>query len=456
MFKITFCGGAQEVTGANYLVDTGKVRILVDCGLMQCPRFCAARNRDSFPYDPSTIDALFITHAHIDHVGRIPKLVKDGFRGVIYSTPPTKDFARIMLEDSLGVLEKEAARMGEKEIIYSLADIEAASKLWQGIPYKQEITVGDISVKMHNAGHILGSTMMEMDIQGSPREAGKKLLFTGDLGNSPMPLLAPPDVVSGVQIMVIESAYGNRVHEDLGDRKTKLERAIEDTIKRGGTLMIPAFALERTQELLYELNDLIEHGRIPRIPVYLDSPLSIKATEVYKRYQNYFSSEAREIIKGGDDLFQFPGLHLTETTDASKAINAVKGPKVILAGAGMMQGGRILHHARHYLSDKSSMILFIGYKAAGSIGRRIIDGERKVNIFGDLITVNAEVRSIRGYSAHADTNQLLDFIQNDAETLERVFVVQGEPAASLFLSQRARDYLGVDAHAPRQGEIVSF
>ncbi len=251
MFKITFCGGAQEVTGANYLIDTGKVRILVDCGLMQCPRFCAARNRDSFPYDPSTIDALFITHAHIDHVGRVPKLVRDGFRGVIYSTPPTKDFARIMLEDSLGVLEKEAAHMGEKEIIYSLADIEAANKLWQGVPYKQEITVGDISVKMHNAGHILGSTMMEMDIQG------KKLLFTGDLGNSPMPLLAPPDMVSGVQIMVIESAYGNRVHEDLGDRKTKLERAIEDTIKRGGTLMIPAFALERTQELLYELNDLI-------------------------------------------------------------------------------------------------------------------------------------------------------------------------------------------------------
>jgi metallo-beta-lactamase family protein len=450
MLKITFCGGAQEVTGANYLLDDGKNRILVDCGLFQSPRFSAARNREEFLYDPASVDALFVTHAHIDHVGRIPKLVRLGFRGAIYSTMPTKDFARLMLEDSLGVLEKEAARMGDKEIIYTPADIEAAQKLWHGVPYSQEITIGDFRVCLHNAGHILGSAMIEI------HAAGRKFLFTGDLGNTPMPLLSPPEIVKDVQVLIIESAYGDRVHEDASERKVKLERAIEDIVKRGGTLMIPAFALERTQELLFEFNDLVEHGRIPRIPFYIDSPLAIKATAIYRKYDNFFNPEARQIIKGGDDLFQFPGLHLTETTDLSKAINEVKGPKVIMAGAGMMQGGRILHHARRYLPDKNSMILFIGYQAAGSIGRRIIDGERQVNIFGDLISVAAEVRSIHGYSAHADTNQLLDFINEDVETLEKVLVVQGEPAASLFLSQRVRDYLGIHAHAPRLGEVFTF
>lgn len=450
MSKITFHGGAQEVTGANYLIETNSTRILVDCGMFQCPKFCASRNRDNFPYDPASIKALLVTHAHIDHIGRIPKLVKAGFRGTIYSTAPTKDFARLMLEDSLGVLEKEAAREKGDNVFYSAEDIESAMNLWQTVSYGQRITVGDIGVVMHNAGHILGSSLVELSIEN------KKLLFTGDLGNAPMPLLSPPDAVPGVNIMVIESAYGNREHEDMSERKTKLERAIEDVVKRNGTLMIPAFALERTQELLAEFNDLVERGRIPRIPVFLDSPLSIKATAVYKKYTTFFNGEARRLIKEGDDLFQFPGLHMTPTSEDSKSINAVHGSKVILAGAGMMNGGRILHHARRYLQDPASMILFMGYQAAGSLGRRIIDGEKKVNIFGELCPVRAEVRSVRGYSAHADTNQLLDYINTHKESLERVFVVQGEPAASLFLSQRARDYLGVNASAPRLGEEFSF
>jgi metallo-beta-lactamase family protein len=454
MFKIYFHGGAQEVTGANYLIEkesAGKMtRILVDCGMFQCPRFCAARNRGDFPYDPAQIDALFVTHAHVDHVGRIPKLVKSGFRGVIYSTPPTKDFARLMMEDSLGILEKEAAHMGDREAFYATADIEEAMKLWRGIPYNQSVTIGDTTITLHEAGHILGSAMVEMNIDG------KKVLFTGDLGNAPMPLLSPPEQIRGVNILIIESAYGDRVHEDRGERKLKLERAIEDVVKFRGTLMIPAFALERTQELIYEFNDLVEHGRIPRIPIFIDSPLSIRATEVYKRYENYFSRDAIKIIQGGDDLFQFPGLKLTLTTEESKAISEVHGPKVILAGAGMMQGGRILHHARRYLPNKNNMIMFIGYQAAGSLGRRIVDGEKQVSIFGEKVYVDAEVRSIHGYSAHADTNDLLDFIRANADTLQRVFVVQGEPAASLFLSQRARDYLGLHAHAPRLGEVFTI
>lgn len=450
MVRLSFFGGAQEVTGANYMLETSRSRIMIDCGMFQCPRFCAVRNRNDFAYDPASVEALFVTHAHIDHTGRIPKLTKNGFKGTIYSTPPTKDFGAVMLEDSLGVLEKEAAREGEAGALYSMEDVARAMEIWKGIPYGEEIRVGDFSITMHEAGHILGSAMMEIRVEG------KRFLFTGDVGNVPMPLLSPPAHVDGVQIMIIESAYGDRVHEDQGERKNKLERAIEDVVKRGGVLMIPAFALERTQELIYEFNDLVEHGRIPRIPVFVDSPLSIRATEVYKRYQNYFSPEARAIIRGGDDLFQFPGLHLTMTTDESKAINDVKGPKVILAGAGMMQGGRILHHARRYLSDPANMILFLGYQAAGSIGRRILDGEKRVTIFGGRVEVNAEVRAIGGYSAHADTNALLEFIRSSADTLEKVFVVQGEPSAALFLSQRARDYLGIDARAPRLGEVVEF
>lgn len=450
MGKLSFFGGAQEVTGANYLLETEKVKILVDCGMIQCPRFCSGRNRDEFSYDVASIDALFVTHAHIDHTGRIPYLVRKGFRGTIYSTPPTKDFAAVMLEDSMGVLEKEASKEGEHEPLYTLKDIEETMRLWEAVPYGKSITVGDITVVMHEAGHVLGSAMMEMQVEG------KKFLFTGDLGNVPIPLLSPPDMVKGIENLIIESAYGNREHEDVGERKVKLERAIEDVIKRKGTLIIPAFALERTQELLFELNDLVEHGRIPRIPVYLDSPLSIKATAVYKKHQNYLSKEAKAIIRTGDDLFQFPGLHMSLSSEESKAINGIPSPKVILAGAGMMQGGRILHHARRYLPGRENMILFVGYAAAGSLARRIIDGEQLVSIFGEKIQVNAEVRSIRGYSAHADTNGLFDFVQNTADTLQNVFVVQGEPAASLFLSQRIRDYLGVRATAPRLGDTFSF
>lgn len=446
MRKLSFYGGAQEVTGANYLLESGGARILVDCGMFQCPRFCAAKNKNDFAYDPASIDALFITHAHIDHVGRVAKLVRMGFRGTIYSTPPTRDFGKLMLEDSLGVLTKEAKREGDTTILYSMEDIEAAMKVWKGVPYGEEISVKDLKIKFYQAGHILGSSMVEINAEG------KKILFTGDLGNVPMPLLSPPDQVDRVQVLIIESAYGNRAHEDVDERKTKLERAIEDTVERGGALMIPSFALERTQELLFEFNNLVERGRIPRIPIFIDSPLAIRATEVYKRYENYFNVATRSIIRQGDDIFKFPGLHMTLTTEESKAINEVRGAKVILAGAGMMNGGRILHHARRYLPDKNSMILFIGYQAAGSIGRRIIDGETEVTIFGERVAVRAEVRSIRGYSAHADTNGLFDFVKNHASVLERVFVVQGEPAASLFLSQRIRDYLGIEASAPEFGE----
>ncbi|MEK7642871.1 MAG: MBL fold metallo-hydrolase [Patescibacteria group bacterium] len=450
MLKLSFHGGTQEVTGANYLLETEHTRILVDCGMFQCPRFCAAKNKEEFAYDPKTIDALFVTHAHIDHVGRVPKLARAGFTGKIYSTPPTKDFAALMLEDSLGVLEKEATREGESGAFYDMEDLKHALEMWDTVPYYETFHVGDFEVKFFNAAHILGSAMVEIKVQG------KTFLFTGDLGNVPMPLLPPTDHVANVDYLTIESAYGNRVHEDRGERKEKFERAIEDTIKRGGTLMIPAFALERTQEILVDLNELIEHGRVTSVPVFLDSPLSIKATAVYRKYTSYFSDDTKKLIREGDDIFNFPLLQRTLTSDESKNINTVKGPKIILAGAGMMTGGRILHHARRYLPQKENTILFIGYAAAGSIARQIIEKASSVRIFGEEVPVRCDVRSIRGYSAHADSNDLLAFIESNRDTLKQVFVVQGDAAASLFLVQRARDYLGVNAGAPHFGDSVSF
>ncbi|MFC1594881.1 MBL fold metallo-hydrolase [Patescibacteria group bacterium] len=449
MAKISFFGGAQTVTGACHLLEDDSTKILVDCGLFQGSRFNEKKNYDDFPFDPKTIDALFVTHAHMDHTGRIPKLVKDGFNGVIYSTPPTKDFASVMLEDSLGILTKEAESRGEK-VFYAKSDIEKTLSLWKTIEYKELVTTGDFKVRLLNAGHILGSAMPEVSFED------KKILFTGDLGNTPNPLLPPPLKVKGLTHLIIESAYGDRNHEDLKQAAPTIERAVEDIVHNGGALIMPSFALERTQAVLFKLNDLVEKGRVPELPIFVDSPLAIKATAIYKKYPRFYSAKARAILKTGDDLFRFPNLHFTKLTRESKSINGVQNPKMIIAGAGMMQGGRILHHAVRYLPDPNSTIIFIGYQAAGSLGRRLVEGERSIKMMGKNISVNADVRIIHGYSAHADHDALLDFTDSSRETLKQVFVVQGEPRATMFLAQRIKDYLGIRAKAPAFGETITL
>lgn len=447
--KISFYGGAQMVTGSNYVLEHEGKRIMIDCGLLQCPSFCSDDNYKPFAYNPSEFDALFVTHAHLDHTGRIPKLIKEGFKGTIYSTIPTKEFAALMLVDSMGVMSKED-KEENRPPIYEQGDIDRALALWKPISYDEQIRIGDMHIVLKNAGHVLGSSMVEV------RADGKVVLFSGDLGNIPSPLLTAYTPPKGITHLVMESTYGDRVHETPEERIEKLERAIESTIKAGGTLMIPAFALERTQEILYEIHRLFETGSVPHVPVFLDSPLAIGATTVFRRNQKFLSRELKDHMKGGEDVFHFPGLRSTRTSDESRSINGEEGPKIIIAGAGMMQGGRILHHAKRYLSDPKSMILFVGYAAAGSLARRLIEGATKVNIHRTSIPVRARVGKINGYSAHADRDQLMDFVLSTNDTLKQVMLVHGEMKSALFLSQRIRDYLGTTSSIPKSGETVEL
>lgn len=440
--KLTFAGGASEVTGANYILETGNARIMVDCGLRQGSSAREAGNWDPFPYDVTKIDALFVTHSHIDHIGRIPLLMKRGFKGKIYSTPPCRDAAHELLLDSEHLLFGVADRAGV-EPLYGPEDISGAMDIWEGIPYYHPVVVGDCTITLYNAGHILGSSSILVQDKD-----GKRIIFSGDLGNSPAPLLGGKDMMSEADYCLIESAYGNRLHEDRVKRKELLEDAIEDTVKNGGVLIIPTFALERTQELLSELDDLVESGRIPSVPVYMDSPLAIRLTEIYKKYPDY--------LKAGTFDFHFKGLHITLTTEQSKAINTVPLPKIVIAGSGMSNGGRILHHEKNYLPDPKSMFLAIGYQAEGTLGRRILDGEKLVTIFSEKVPVRCKVRAIGGYSAHADQRQLLDWLSSGRDTLKRVFVVQGESEASMALALKIKDELAVDAIVPEAGKIYEL
>ena len=424
--KVSFFGGAQEVTGACYLLETEaappaggrRTKILVDCGLFQCPGICEAINHEPFPFDVKEAEAVFVTHSHIDHIGRIPKLFKEGFSGKVFSTPATKELARIMLEDNLQLLKK-GQNNGGSEILFDENNLEKAAASWEELDYHEEKTVGGLKIRLLDAGHVLGSSMIEIKAEG------KKIIFSGDLGNPPTPLLRPYEKITDADFMIVESTYGDRLHEDKKERQLKIERVIENTVKNKGVLMIPAFSLERTQELLFEFNELVEKGRVPEVPVFLDSPLAIRATEVYRKYERYYNKEAQYIISSGDKVFKFPMLRFTLTTEESKSINEVPPPKIVIAGSGMSTGGRILHHEKRYLSDPNSAILMVGYQAAGSLGRRIADGAKSVRIFGEEVPVRCRVETIRGYSAHPDQDMLLDFVRNSADTLEKVFCVQG-------------------------------
>ncbi len=471
MLKLTFHGGAKMVTGANYLLETESPRssassprksaILIDCGLHQGSNFCEKHNWEPFAYDPKTIDAVFITHAHIDHTGRLPKLVKDGFRGTVYSTAPTRDASELLLRDSDHILAQEAERF-KKPILYNAEDIDQLMRQWQAVEYHKPIVTGDMgqgtgmTVTFWNAGHILGSSFIEIKVDPLVNSGrAEKLVFSGDLGNSPAPIIGPWEVYGDdATYCIVESTYGDRVHEQASERVEILEHLIQDTAVAGGTLLIPAFAMERTQELLYEINNMAEHGRIPKIPIFLDSPLAIKLTDVYKKYSRYFDAEAQRAGGRDGSIFDFPGLTRTLTTEESKQINEVKGPKVVIAGSGMSHGGRILHHEKRYLPDPKSTFLIVGYQAQGSLGRQILEGAKAVRIHGEDIPVRCHVKAIGAYSAHADQPQLLEWLRPMRTTLKKAFAVQGEEGPATALAQKISDELAVHSYVPSLGEEV--
>lgn len=433
---VSFHGGAREVTGACHLLETAQIKILIDCGMFQGSDEHGEANRLDFKFTPSAIDALIVTHAHLDHVGRIPKLVRDGFRGVIYSTAATRELARPILEDALHLAERE------DDALYTMGDIDCAFAQWQDVGYGVPWTVGDATMQLKNAGHILGSSIVMIIAEG------KRVVFTGDLGNVPSILLPPPDAVTDAEYLIIESTYGSRTHEEADKRVLLLERAVEDVAARGGTLLIPAFATERTQDILHLLNEMVYFKRIPEMPMFVDAPLATRITDVFEHHIELYNPDVQKLYREHPHLFKFKRLKFTESVEESKAINDVRPPKVILAGSGMMTGGRVLHHARRYLPDPKSILLITGYQSGGSLGRRLVEGEKTVKIAKEEITVRAEIRTINGFSAHADNPQLFAFITANRDTLKRVFVVQGEEAEADHLAQEVKDRLGIPAESP--------
>lgn len=445
---LTFLGGAGSVTGAHFLFETGGMRILIDCGLLQGRG--QETNYEDFPYDPSTIDILFITHAHADHIGRVPKLVRDGFRGIIYSTAATRDLSEVMFADAVRILHGEAQVRGVAPL-YETEDITRALELWQTRDYHESFPIGDnISVRFLDAGHILGAAMIEFE------RDGVKFVATGDLGNSPAPLLRDTEVITDANYMLMESVYGDRVHEHREDRVELLRDILRHTQAHGRTLIIPAFSMQRTQLLLYEINKMIESGDVPEMPVYLDSPLASKVTDVYRRYTHLFNDRVQQEIAAGDDIFDFPRFTTIQNAKESAGLFNVSAPKVIIAGSGMSVGGRILMHEKRLLGDKNTTILFVGYQGVGTLGRRIQDGERTVTIEKKKVRVRARIETIRGFSAHKDRDGLVAFVESSTESLKEVFVAMGEPKSSLFLVQRLRDFLGVNARAPEAGDSVTI
>ncbi len=451
-FKVGFYGGVGDVTGANFFVEVAGKKILVDCGLIQGITREIDPNYEPFGYDAGTIDFLLVTHAHMDHIGRIGKLLKEGFAGKIFSTKATLDLSRLMLEDALGINQMMAERKNIKPL-FSERDLENAYSRWETLEYKDVFDIAEgVTVTAHNTGHILGSCAFVI----THTATGERITFTGDLGNSPNPLLPDADTDFETEYIVMESVYGDRAHEQKDDRKEKLRHIISKVAKRDGTILMPVFSLEKTQMLLTELNDLVEQDLIPDLPIFLDSPLAIRLTQIYGGNTDLFNEKIKTQIASGDDVFSFPKLKFTYHKNESEKIERVRGAKIIISASGISEGGRITAHEKKYLPSKKNALVLIGHQILGSLGRRILEGQKLVWIGGSDVPVNAEIIQVDGYSSHADTNQLTEYVEAVGPKLKKVFVCMGEPKSSFFLAQKITDNLGIPARVPNEGEIVEL
>ncbi len=456
MIRVVCLGGAGSVTGSNYLVESSEgKKILVDCGLFQGGRQMESRNRMDWGFDPQQMSTLFLTHAHIDHSGRIPKLVKDGFQGKIITSPPTVDLCRIMLLDSAHIQELDAewqTRRNKRQAkgpvfpLYTTEDAEASLKLLTPMDRDQIIDVEPgIKARLRNAGHILGSSILELWIEGD--DGTTKMVFSGDLGKKNQLILKDSQEIFDADYLFLESTYGNRLHRSFEESKDELLEAVEYAVSNGEKVLIPAFAVERTQEIIYVLGEFYREGLLPDIPVYLDSPLAIKATEIFRENKKYYDEEAQAIVAEGYDPFDLPNLQFTPSTKESMAINASSGSAIIIAGNGMCTAGRIKHHLKHNLWREGASLVIIGFQAEGTTGRRIVEGAKHVKIFREDVTVRAKVYTIGGFSAHADQKDLLEWVSH-FESKPQVFLVHGEVTACQTLAKEIEERFQLKTHVP--------
>ena len=464
MAKLTFYGATESVTGSASLLETNNTSILLECGLIQGSREEEKANESQFPFSIDSLDAVILSHAHLDHSGRLPKLFKDGFRQPVYVTHPTSELLEIMLKDA-AFLElrdtewenKRRRREGKKEILplFTPEDAESVLELCKGMNYGQRYQLSDdIEVCFRDAGHILGSSIVEIYITEDHEE--RKLVFSGDLGNSCAALLRDPEVITDADVLLMESTYGDRDHQSMDDTLEELENIIELASSNGGNILIPSFAVGRTQEIIFRLGELYQKGKLNHQAVYLDSPMAIAATEVYHRFQNVFNREDEAIMrqsKSGSLHAFLPTLRYSRTTEESMALNRISEGAIIIAGSGMCNGGRIRHHLKHNLWRNNSHVIIVGYQAMGTPGRALVDGVKVFNIGKESIAVNAAIHTLGGFSAHASQSQLLNWANEFSEPRPRLYLIHGEAQAKLTLQKKFSDIEWL-ANIPRYGESI--
>jgi len=464
--KLTFLGAAQNVTGSRFLVESEKSKILIDCGLFQ-ERELRSRNWEKFPVNPAQITSVLLTHAHIDHCGYLPKLVKEGFRGKIYCTSPTADITQISLLDSANLQEADASykRLRHKKEgrkgpypeapLYTQEDAKNIFPYFRKIQYKQSFKAAkNIHAAFYTAGHILGAAMIELEVEENG--VSKKIVFSGDIGRWHRPILNDPHIFKTADYVIMEATYGDRLHEEEKACLEKFQEIIHETYRRGGNIVIPTFAIERTQEILYDLNQLLKEDKIPHLLTFVDSPMAKKVTEIFEQYPDYLDQEARETLKRYNELFNFPLLKFTSTMNESKAINHIKGTAIIMAGSGMCTGGRVKHHLASNISRPQSTILFVGYQATGTLGRTILERPREVRIFGQTYPVRANIERINGFSAHADKGELLKWVKGIKKKPKEIFIVHSEKEVALDFASLVSQTVDTKVTAPEYKHSVEI
>ncbi|HRZ84868.1 MAG TPA: MBL fold metallo-hydrolase [Candidatus Dojkabacteria bacterium] len=460
---IQFLGAAKTVTGSCFYVKTDNTKFLVDCGAFQGPLELEKRNYEPFPFDPAELDYVFLTHAHYDHCGRLPVLVKQGFRGRIFCTQPTRDLARVILLDSASLQEEEYKRWSVKaktdievrKPLFTEQDIEECMKYFEVYPYGTSVNVSqEVEFRMRDAGHILGSAVMEFWLKNGMGRL-RKIVFSGDIGQPGARIVSDPDLVRDADYVICESTYGNRLHKDRNETVLELLGVLTRTQREGGNVLIPSFAIERTQELLYEINLFIENKLISNLPIYLDSPMASKATEIFRQYPDFYDEDAKRLIQKGDDPFDFPGLTKIDSADESKRLISKKGV-VIIAGSGMCTGGRILHHLKNNIENPSTHIVIVGYQVEGTLGRDLVNGEKVVKIMGQDYQNNAKISTLNGFSGHGDERDLRYWLRSFGHTPRQIFLVHGDPEIINDFAKDLSQEINNDIYIPEHLEEVKL